>query len=102
MVLTISSRRSLSIDQRKSYIKAVKCMMSTESKYKEHFSVNRNRYDDFVALHANSTGGGLRLDGFRGWEELTEWSTMLKVAANMRNGIHGTGAFLPCTEYHWV
>jgi hypothetical protein len=35
-------------------------MMTTPSKESSFFSVNKNRYDDFVALHANATAGGMR------------------------------------------
>jgi tyrosinase len=72
-------------------------MMSKPAKYKSSFSVVENRNDDFVALHANSTGGGLKLDGFKGWEEISKnpW----ELGATMRNGVHGTGAFLPWHRY---
>lgn len=72
-------------------------MQSSPPKSKKYFSVVRNRYDDFVALHANSTGGGLKLDGSKGWADMV--ANPFSFARQMSNGIHGTGTFLPWHRY---
>jgi len=89
--------RSLSVPERKDYIRAVSCLMDSPAKSKKYFSVVQNRYDDFVALHANSTGGGLKMDGFKGLTDMV--ANPLSMAATMTRGIHGTGVFLPWHRY---
>jgi tyrosinase len=86
-------RRSLTIPERKDYIRAVNCMFTKPPISKKYFSVVQSRYDDFVALHANATGGGIKLDGFKGMEEMV--SNPFGMAGMMSSGIHGTGTFLP-------
>jgi hypothetical protein len=34
---------------------ATKCMLSSPPKFKKQFPIVENRYEDFVALHINST-----------------------------------------------
>jgi hypothetical protein len=89
-------RRSLSVEQRKSYIDAIKCMLNSPPKYKHYFPVVNSRYDDFVALHANATGGGIHLDGFRGFQEFQDKQRAKELDHLMDEGIHRTGTFLPC------
>ncbi|KAF2668920.1 Di-copper centre-containing protein [Microthyrium microscopicum] len=50
--------RSLSIQERKDYIRATKCMQSAPSKFNKQFPVAQNRYDDFVALHVSVAVAG--------------------------------------------
>jgi tyrosinase len=50
-----------------------------------------------VALHANSTGGGLKLDGSKGWADFI--ANPFTMAKTMMGGIHGTGTFLPWHRY---
>ncbi|KAF2429780.1 Di-copper centre-containing protein, partial [Tothia fuscella] len=65
--------RSLTIPQRKDYIRATQCMMTTPSKSLKSFPDNTNRYDDF--------------------------KNPFILAASLRTGIHGTGTFLPWHRY---
>ena len=51
-------RRSLTIDERKDYIRAVKCLLSSPPKTQTLASGVQNRYEDFVAMHINTTLGG--------------------------------------------
>ncbi|KAF2400179.1 Di-copper centre-containing protein [Trichodelitschia bisporula] len=89
--------RSLSIPQRQKYLSAMQCMLSAPSKARVHFPPLTNRYEDFVALHINATGGGMNLTNFRGVESLmTSFASAMKMGSN---GIHGTGTFLPWHRY---
>lgn len=72
-------------------------MQDNPPKSKKYFSVVRSRYDDFVALHANSTGGGLKLEGFQGWADII--ANPFSFANYMNKGVHGTGTFLPWHRY---
>jgi tyrosinase len=85
------NRRSLSVAQRTNYVKAVKCMMDKPPISKKHFPIVTNRYEDFVALHANATAGGAKLDG--------PASGFPRMMMGGNNGIHGTGNFLPWHRY---
>jgi tyrosinase len=87
----IANRRSLSVSQRTDYIKAVQCMMSKPPISKKFFPVVTNRYEDFVALHANATAGGAKLDG-----PATGFPRMNRGG---NNGIHNVGVFLPWHRY---
>jgi len=49
----------MSVDNRMKYLQAVKCMISAPPKYKKYFPVVESRYDDFAALHANASFGGI-------------------------------------------
>jgi hypothetical protein len=89
-------RRSLTVDQRTSYINAIKCMLTSPPKYKNYFSVVNSRYDDFVALHANATGGGIHLNGFSGRTAFNNEQEAVQLDHLMEKGIHMTGTFLPC------
>jgi tyrosinase len=42
------------------FTEAVNCLMAAPPKFKKYFPIVENRYDDFVALHVNSTLGGKR------------------------------------------
>jgi tyrosinase len=53
-----AARRSLTIDERKDYIRAVKCLISSPPKTQTLASAVQNRYEDFVAMHINTTLGG--------------------------------------------
>jgi tyrosinase len=90
-------RRELTVPERIDYIRAIKCMQSKPPISQKHFSVVKSRYDDFVALHANSTGGGIKLDGSKGWSDMV--ANPSGMANQMRYGIHGTGTFLPWHRY---
>ncbi|KAF2669144.1 Di-copper centre-containing protein [Microthyrium microscopicum] len=87
--------RSLTVDQRKKYIKSVQCMLTKAPKSKAHFPIVTNRYEDFVALHANASAGGRDLrqstGGFAG--------ALGGFGGSMNTGIHGTGTFLPWHRY---
>jgi hypothetical protein len=88
-------RRELSLNERKQYIDAVKCLMNKPPIAKKYFPLVNNRYEDFVALHANATGGGIRLD------------IALQDRPRGRNGttqgIHGVPIFLPWHRYMiWI
>lgn len=89
--MLIFNRRSLSVAQRTNYIKAVKCMMEKEPISKKYFPVVTSRYEDFVAVHANATGGGAKLDG--------PASGFPRMMMGVGNGIHGTANFLPWHRY---
>jgi hypothetical protein len=70
-------RRSLSVDERKKYIDAVRCMMLKPAKYDKDFPVVTTRYDDFVALHVNATQGGKRYSAQKkSWSCLTTALTL--------------------------
>lgn len=83
--------------ERIDYIRAIQCMQNSPPKSKQYFSVVQSRYDDFVALHANATGGGLKLDGSKGWADMM--ANPLNMASFMNKGVHGTGTFLPWHRY---
>jgi hypothetical protein len=71
-------------------------MLTSPSKYKHYFWIANSRYDDFVALHANATGGGINLNGFKGREAFKDKTMEDELERFMDNGIHKTGTFLPC------
>lgn len=48
----------MTVDERKDYIRAVKCMLNSPPKTKNYASGIQNRYEDFVAMHVNTTLGG--------------------------------------------
>lgn len=54
-VLTSYHRRTLSKAQRLEYIGAVKCLMAKPAQTGGFFAGAKTRYDDFLALHINST-----------------------------------------------
>lgn len=50
------SREAFSSQERKDYISAVQCLLTSPSKSDPEFAPGaRNRYDDFVAVHINQT-----------------------------------------------
>jgi Common central domain of tyrosinase len=67
-------------------------MMDKPPISQKHFPVVTNRYEDFVALHANATAGGNKLDG-------GSMSGFRAMGMGASNGIHGTGTFLPWHRY---
>jgi hypothetical protein len=71
-------------------------MLTSPPKYKFYFPVVNSRYDDFVALHANATGGGIKLRGFKGREEFQDEERGKELDHLMESGIHRIGTFLPC------
>jgi tyrosinase len=84
-------RRSLTIDQRKRYIKSVQCLLAKEPVTKKRFPLVTSRYEDFVVLHANASAGGRDL--MSGGFPIFGFAT----------GIHGNGVFLPWHRYViWV
>ena len=85
-------RRSLTVDQRKKYIKSVQCLLNKEPLTKKTYPVVTNRYEDFVALHANSSSGG---------KDLTKGRPQMPMGGD--DGIHFNGVFLPWHRYVvWV
>jgi hypothetical protein len=58
MAVTDQTRRNMAIPERKDYIRAVKCMFSSPPKTKMFAQGVMNRYEDFVAMHINTTLGG--------------------------------------------
>jgi hypothetical protein len=44
--------------ERVKFVQAVNCLMTAPPKFKKNFPIVENRYDDFVALHVNTTLGG--------------------------------------------
>jgi tyrosinase len=91
-------RRSLTVNQRKRYIKSVQCLLNKEPTTKKTFPVVANRYEDFVALHANASAGG---------RDLTKGFSMMPGMpgrpGGMEDGVHFTGTFLPWHRYViWV
>lgn len=72
-------------------------MENRPPKSKKYFSVVQSRYDDFVALHANATAGGMKLDGTRGSSDMP--AHPMKMANEVNRGIHQTGVFLPWHRY---
>jgi tyrosinase len=73
------------VDERKKYIQAIECLFAKPPISKKHFPIVTSRYEDFVALHTNSTGGGGFLSALGG------------------SGIHNVGVFLPWHRYVvWV
>jgi tyrosinase len=87
----VDFRRSLTVDQRKRYIKSVQCLLNKEPVTKKTFPVVTNRYEDFVALHANASAGG---------RDLNKGFVMMP---RMEDGVHFTGTFLPWHRYVlWV
>jgi tyrosinase len=90
--LTSDYRRSLTVDQRKKYIKSVQCLLNKEPITKKTYPVVTNRYEDFVALHANSSAGG---------KDLTKASAFPALGGD--DGVHFNGVFLPWHRYViWV
>ena len=86
-------RRSLSVDERKRYIKAAECMFAKPPATKSLFPIVTNRYEDFVAIHANATSGGTSMVG-----KENDPSASFFAAFNP-NGIHSNGVFLPWHRY---
>lgn len=54
-LLTSRYRRTLANSDKLSYINAVKCLMGKPAQLSSVFPGSKSRYDDFVALHINST-----------------------------------------------
>jgi hypothetical protein len=59
--LVTCNRRSLTVPERVKFVEAVNCLISAPPKFQKEFPIVENRYDDFVALHVNTTQGGKRL-----------------------------------------
>jgi tyrosinase len=112
----ISRRRSLSIDDRKRYIKAVQCLFNKPPTAKKYFPLVTSRYEDFVALHANATGGAAKLNE-NSTHSHTEvapasasasaspFAALTEIFKSFGNGatIHGVGVFMPWHRYViWV
>jgi tyrosinase len=57
----MKNRRSLTVNERQQYIKSVKCLLAKAPISKRSYPAVTNRYEDFVALHANATNDGLGL-----------------------------------------
>jgi hypothetical protein len=104
--LLMFSRRTIPRDQQIKFIKSVDCLMKAPAKYKKHFPIVEDRYDDFVALHVNATKGGEI-----GSAMIVNASSMLPTGEDFHlptgpeglnrppitaKGIHGTGSFM-----HW-
>lgn len=51
-------RRSQTDAEKKDYINAVKCLIESPPKTKKYLESIQNRYEDFVAMHLNTTLGG--------------------------------------------
>ena len=55
----VGLRRSLNSSMKQNYIESVKCMMNLPSQYQRlMYPGLKSRYDEFVVMHANATGGG--------------------------------------------
>jgi tyrosinase len=67
-------RNYMGSNERKSYIKAVKCMFSSPSKSDPaKVPGARNRYDDFVAQHINQTMSIHGTGNFLTWHRYFVW-----------------------------
>jgi hypothetical protein len=88
-ILRGNCRRSLSVDDRKRYIKAVNCTYATPPKSKKFFPIVTSLYEDLVALHSNATGGGVKMDG----KDNDPMSSFF--SAFNPNGIHSNAVFMP-------
>jgi hypothetical protein len=56
--ITVETRRSLTVDERKDYIRAVKCLIDAKPKTQIYAKNINNRYEDFVAMHVNTSLAG--------------------------------------------
>ncbi|KAF2672518.1 Di-copper centre-containing protein, partial [Microthyrium microscopicum] len=82
--------RSLTVDERKLYLKATKCMYDTPSKFKSRFPIARSRYDDFVILHIDIASFGGHEDGdILAWHRyvLQQWEDALINECGWKGGI---------------
>lgn len=94
--LTFVHRRTLTKKERRRYIKAVECMQTKPAISSKYWPVVKSRYEDFVALHANATGGGIKMNDFHG---ASSFKDQRNVAHMSRWGIHNVGIFLPWHRY---
>ncbi|KAF1814736.1 Di-copper centre-containing protein [Eremomyces bilateralis CBS 781.70] len=78
--------RSLNDAEKGEYIGAIKCLMAAAPTGKQYFEPITSRYEDFVAMHVNATGGGV-LNTERGFP------------MGGTTGIHGVGIFYPWHRY---
>ncbi|GKT41954.1 tyrosinase-like protein orsC [Colletotrichum spaethianum] len=66
---------AFSIKERKEYISAVQCMLTSPSKSDPSFAPGaRNRYDDFVAVHINQTSFIHGTGNFLTWHRYYTWA----------------------------
>jgi len=64
---------------------------------KDLFPIVESRYEDFVALHANATAGGVSLLNTKGLRSFANNDTQRE--RMMDYGIHNAGIFLPWHRY---
>ncbi|UQC90160.1 uncharacterized protein CLUP02_15690 [Colletotrichum lupini] len=70
-----SSREAFSSQERKDYISAVQCLLTSPSKSDPEFAPGaRNRYDDFVAVHINQTTKIHGTGNFLTWHRYFVWA----------------------------
>ncbi|KAK1996222.1 Di-copper centre-containing protein [Colletotrichum falcatum] len=66
---------ALSTEERKEYISAVQCLLTSPSKSDPSFAPGaRNRYDDFVAVHINQTTSIHGTGNFLTWHRYYVWA----------------------------
>ncbi|KDN71871.1 hypothetical protein CSUB01_10977 [Colletotrichum sublineola] len=66
---------AFSIEERKEYIGAVQCLLTSPSKSDPSFAPGaRNRYDDFVAVHINQTRSIHGTGNFLTWHRYYVWA----------------------------
>ncbi|GKT52465.1 tyrosine--tRNA ligase, cytoplasmic [Colletotrichum spaethianum] len=66
---------SFSSEEKKNYINAVQCMLTSPSKSDPEFAPGaRNRYDDFVAVHINQTTQIHGTGNFLTWHRYFVWA----------------------------
>ncbi|TXC09488.1 hypothetical protein FocTR4_00004454 [Fusarium oxysporum f. sp. cubense] len=82
--------RMLSSSEQTDYIDAIQCLKTAPSKGTSIFDTLESRYDDFVALHINTTRGGQKAP------------SLINQPSNNGNqshvtvyGVHDVGVFLP-------
>jgi tyrosinase len=88
-LVLMQSRRSLTVPERKQYLKSVTCLFEKAPIAKRYFPPVTNRYEDFVALHVNATAGGRPLNRNMARHNMSLPET----------GVHFNGVFLPWHRY---
>lgn len=82
----------MTVDERKAYTSAVNCLMSKPSKFKKEYPVAvESRYDDFVALHINSTA----ISGAFGHPQDGTPAASAMPNFGAHDDVHGGGSILP-------
>jgi len=87
--LTTCCRGTLSTQEKKNYISAVKCLMSKPAKTPSSLAPGvKNRFDDFVSVHINQTMEIHYTGNFLSWHRYFTW--MYEKALQTECGYTGT------------